>query len=461
MDHRRPPPARNLDGSTWYYYCLYTFPTRFTFTGAAPAPVADFSFSPEAPKAGETVSFHDLSSGSPTSWLWSFGDGQTSTARNPTHAFSTAGVFNVTLKATNASGSSSKTQSVGVAVVAAPAIAFFSANPPAVVPGQQAILSWSSTGGSSASINEGVGSVPTTGSVTVTPVVGSPYTLTVSGPGGTATASLTVSAVPSTYAGTWILPSSARAAGANAFWTTDLTVMNSGSQSATVALKLLGHDGSGAGGPERTYTLPAHATLTWPDVLASVFGRETDWGPILIRSGSTTLVAQGQTWTASPTGGSYGQSVPRPRPLRDRRRDPEGPRRRPPGRPLPDERRPREHEGDRGRRDPPGPPPRRHHRHEPHDDRRPPRLRPAQPREQPRPREPRRRQHPRLELHPGSPGRGVRIGHRRDDGGSEDDPGEVRIDPANRAALRLGRAVRRFLQRRTAYHAGVGSVDGR
>lgn len=316
-----PPPAGTYwitaallqlgtDGSTWYYYCLYTFPTRFTFTGAAPAPVADFSFSPGSPKVGETVSFQDLSSGSPTSWLWSFGDGQTSTAQNPTHAFSTAGVFNVTLTATNAGGSSSKTRGVGVAVVAAPSIAWFSANPPAVAPGQQTTLSWSSAGGTSAFISQGVGNVPTTGSVTVTPVVGSPYTLTVSGPGGTATASLTVSAVPSTYAGTWILPSSARAAGVNAFWTTDLTVMNSGSQAATVALKLLGHDGNGAGGPERTYTLPAHATFTWTDVLASVFGRETDWGPILIRSSSTALAAQGQTWTASPTGGSYGQSVP-------------------------------------------------------------------------------------------------------------------------------------------------------
>ncbi|MFN7989464.1 MAG: PKD domain-containing protein [Thermoanaerobaculia bacterium] len=316
-----PPPAGTYwitaallelgtDGTTWYYTCFYTFPTRTTFTGAAPAPVADFSFSPDSPKVGETVTFYDLSSGSATSWFWNFGDGQTSTARNPTHVFSSAGVFNVTLTATNASGSTSKTRGVGVTAVAAPSIAFFSANPPAVSSGQRTILSWSSTGGTSASISQGVGSVPTTGSVTVTPLVGSPYTLTVTGPGGTATASLTVSAVPSTYAGTWILPSSARVAGVNAFWTTDLTVMNSGSQPATLALKLLGHDGNGAGGPERTYTIPARVTLTWPDVLATVFGRETDWGPILIRSSSTTLAAQGPTWTASPTGGSYGQSVP-------------------------------------------------------------------------------------------------------------------------------------------------------
>lgn len=299
------------DGTTWYYTCLYTFPTQYTFTGATvTAPTSDFTFSPGSPQAGQSVSFTDASSGNPTSWSWNFGDGGTSTARYPTHAFASAGSYNVSLTASNSGGSNTRTRTVTVASPAAPSITSFSSNPPAVVPGQQTILSWTSTGGTSASINQGVGVVATSGNVTVTPVVGAAYTLTVSGPGGSATASLTVSAVPSSYAGTWILPSSARAAGTNAFWTTDVTVTNSGSEAASVTLKFLGHDGAGASGPERTYDIPARATFTWPDVLASVFGRETDWGPILVRATVTTLVAQGQTWTASPTGGSYGQSVP-------------------------------------------------------------------------------------------------------------------------------------------------------
>ncbi|MFN7988923.1 MAG: choice-of-anchor J domain-containing protein [Thermoanaerobaculia bacterium] len=115
---------------------------------------------------------------------------------------------------------------------------------------------------------------------------------------------------PSGFAGTWILPSSARTPGANAFWTTDLSVTNTGATPASVNVKFLGHDGKGASGPERVYTIPARSTSTWPDVLALMFGRETDWGPILVRSSVTALVAQGQTWTPAASGGGYGQSVP-------------------------------------------------------------------------------------------------------------------------------------------------------
>ena len=315
-----PPPAGTYwitamlwqlgtDG-VWYYDCLYTFPTPYTFTGAPPAPVADFGFSPTAPVAGQTVSFSDLSTGSPTSWLWEFGDGGTSTLRNPTHAFAAAGSYSVRLTAANASGSSSKVRSVAVGAVAAPVVNSFFAMPAAVLPGERTVLTWTSTGGTSAFIDQGVGPVPTSGSASISPVVGSPYTLTVVGPGGTATAKVTVAAAPGSWAGTWLLPSSARTSGANAFWTTDLTVTNAGDTAATVSLKFLGHEGNGGAGPERSYPIAARATLTWPDVLSLVFGRERDWGPILVRSTTTSLSVQGQTWTASPTGGTYGQSVP-------------------------------------------------------------------------------------------------------------------------------------------------------
>ncbi len=122
--------------------------------------------------------------------------------------------------------------------------------------------------------------------------------------------SVAVTAAAATWAGTWILPSSARAGGQNAFWTTDLVVTNPGTESATVLLKFLGHDGTGTAGPEATYAVPARATRTFPDVLSGVFALESDWGPILVRSTVATLAVQGQTWTASSSGGSYGQSVP-------------------------------------------------------------------------------------------------------------------------------------------------------
>jgi hypothetical protein len=122
--------------------------------------------------------------------------------------------------------------------------------------------------------------------------------------------SLTAASSGTDPAGTWILPSSARVAGDRAFWKTDLVLMNQSSETASVTLKFLGHGSDGGDGPEKAYSIPPLATRTFADVLSSVFGRQSDWGPILIRSTVANLSVQGQTWTASPTGGSYGQSVP-------------------------------------------------------------------------------------------------------------------------------------------------------
>ena len=54
---------------------------------------------------GNTVLFGDQSSGSPTSWFWTFGDGGTSTNQNPLYTYATADTFLVCLVATNACGS--------------------------------------------------------------------------------------------------------------------------------------------------------------------------------------------------------------------------------------------------------------------------------------------------------------------------------------------------------------------
>ncbi len=73
-------------------------------------PVADFSADPLEGPAPLMVAFTDLSTGSPTSWLWDFGDGATSTEQNPTHEFTEDGTFDVTLVATNSGGSGSLTR---------------------------------------------------------------------------------------------------------------------------------------------------------------------------------------------------------------------------------------------------------------------------------------------------------------------------------------------------------------
>ena len=57
---------------------------------------ASFIVSPSAVIAPATVVFTDTSSGTLQSWRWDFGDGQTSTLRNPSHLYA-AGAYTVTL----------------------------------------------------------------------------------------------------------------------------------------------------------------------------------------------------------------------------------------------------------------------------------------------------------------------------------------------------------------------------
>jgi PKD repeat protein len=78
------------------------------------APAADFSYSPDSPRVGDVVSFTDLSTGSPTAWLWDFDDGTSSEQQSPTHAFTAAGVFTVSLTVSNDSGNDTTSMAVTV-----------------------------------------------------------------------------------------------------------------------------------------------------------------------------------------------------------------------------------------------------------------------------------------------------------------------------------------------------------
>lgn len=52
----------------------------------------NFSYSPTAPRAGESVQFSNLSS-SGEDWEWQFGDGLTSTIKSPSHAYKNPGTY--------------------------------------------------------------------------------------------------------------------------------------------------------------------------------------------------------------------------------------------------------------------------------------------------------------------------------------------------------------------------------
>ncbi|HEV2481647.1 MAG TPA: PKD domain-containing protein, partial [Puia sp.] len=71
-------------------------------------------------KAPLTVQFTDHTTPTATSWLWDFGDGQTSTAQNPSHTYTSAGNFTVTLTATGQGNCPSIVTKTGAVVIQAP-----------------------------------------------------------------------------------------------------------------------------------------------------------------------------------------------------------------------------------------------------------------------------------------------------------------------------------------------------
>ena len=69
-----------------------------------PAPTADFTSNVTFTCTG-VIEFTDQSIDNPVNWQWDFGDSGTSSDQNPTHAYSTPGTYDVTLLASNGSGS--------------------------------------------------------------------------------------------------------------------------------------------------------------------------------------------------------------------------------------------------------------------------------------------------------------------------------------------------------------------
>ncbi len=73
------------------------------------APVAGFT-SAFSDRCNGTIQFTDLSSGNPSTYSWDFGDGQTSTDKNPLHTYTASGSYTVKLTATNTNGSNTDTK---------------------------------------------------------------------------------------------------------------------------------------------------------------------------------------------------------------------------------------------------------------------------------------------------------------------------------------------------------------
>ncbi len=98
----------------------HTF-TRTNFVTATGNPNTNFSYSMN----GRTVSFANLSTNS-ISYSWNFGDGNSSTATNPSHTYNSDGSFIATLTATNSCGSIPNFKTL---IISTPPSANFTASP--------------------------------------------------------------------------------------------------------------------------------------------------------------------------------------------------------------------------------------------------------------------------------------------------------------------------------------------
>jgi PKD repeat protein len=90
--------------------------TRTNYIYVYESPVADFTGAPTSGTSPLTVNFTDQSTGDVTSWSWNFGDDGTSTLQNPSHEYTAAGDYTVSLTVSGPGGSDTETKTNYISV---------------------------------------------------------------------------------------------------------------------------------------------------------------------------------------------------------------------------------------------------------------------------------------------------------------------------------------------------------
>lgn len=100
------------------YSCIGDYYISGTAPSPDPKPVAGFSADITSGCTGIAVTFKDLSSNSPSSWLWTLpGSGSvTSAVQNPTVIYNTKGTYKVTLKVSNSYGDHTATKEAYITI---------------------------------------------------------------------------------------------------------------------------------------------------------------------------------------------------------------------------------------------------------------------------------------------------------------------------------------------------------
>jgi RHS repeat-associated protein len=155
-------------------------------TGNVPTPTVTISASPASVITGASSTLTWTSTNA-TSCSINQGIGTVATSGSKTVAPAQTTTYTIT--ATGAGGM--VTSNVTVTVIPPPTVTI-SANPASINAGASSALTWSSTNATSCSINQGIGTIATSGSKTVAPAQTTTYTITATGVGGTTTANVTV-----------------------------------------------------------------------------------------------------------------------------------------------------------------------------------------------------------------------------------------------------------------------------
>jgi PKD repeat protein len=183
---------KNLSG---YGNRLFVDNINLTGIPASNPPVASFTTSTTTICSGSTVSFTNTSTGSPTSYNWSFPGGTpaTSTLANPIVTYATPGNYTVALTATNSSGNNTSTQTNLITVNALPTVT--STNQTICAGSSATLTATGSTAGGTFNWSNG----QTGSSIQVSPTSTSTYTVTYTANGCTsspATSVVTVNTAP-------------------------------------------------------------------------------------------------------------------------------------------------------------------------------------------------------------------------------------------------------------------------
>jgi len=162
-----------------HVYAMGTYTVGLTVTGPGgsntqtrtsyvtvnpPAPVAQFTGTPTAGTAPLTVSFSNTSTGTITSYAWTFGDGGTSAIASPSHVYSTPGTYSVALTVTGPGGNNTQTRTNYVSVAALPDVGLYRKTTAGAQPPYRFMLDYNVDHAPDAQIQFGVaGDVPLVG----------------------------------------------------------------------------------------------------------------------------------------------------------------------------------------------------------------------------------------------------------------------------------------------------------